>query len=36
MSLDDRAQRIDITGHAVSAFLKSIQNDIECGFRPEQ
>jgi hypothetical protein len=33
MSLDDRAQRIDVTGHAVSAFLKSMQNGIECGFR---
>jgi len=30
MSLDDRAQRIDVTGHAVSAFIKSIRNGIEC------
>ena len=36
MSLDDRAQRIDVTGHAASAFIKSIQNDVECCLRPEQ
>ena len=36
MSLDDRAQRIDVTGHAVSAFIKSIQNDVECRVRPER
>jgi hypothetical protein len=30
MSLDERAQRIDVTGHAASVFIKSIQNDVEC------
>jgi hypothetical protein len=30
MSLDERAQRIDVTGHAASAFLKSVANGIEC------
>lgn len=29
-SLQDRTQRIDITGHAASAFMKSVQNEIEC------
>ncbi|MGZ5567276.1 MAG: hypothetical protein ACXWKG_09705 [Limisphaerales bacterium] len=28
VSLDERAQRIDITGHAASALMKSIQNEI--------
>ena len=27
---DDRTQRIDVTGHAASAFMKSIENDIAC------
>lgn len=30
MSLHNRAQRIDVTGHAASAFMKSIANGIEC------
>jgi hypothetical protein len=30
VSLQDRTQRIDITGHAASAFIKSAQNGIEC------
>jgi hypothetical protein len=30
VSLQDRTQRIDITGHAASAFIKSVQNEIEC------
>lgn len=30
LSLQDRTQRIDITGHAASAFMKSIQNGIGC------
>jgi len=30
LSLQDRTQRIDITGHAASAFMKSAQNGIEC------
>jgi hypothetical protein len=30
LSLQDRSQRIDITGHAASAFIKSAQNGIEC------
>ena len=34
MSLEDRAQRIDVTGHAVSAFMKSVQNEVECRSRP--
>jgi hypothetical protein len=31
LSLDERAQRIDITGHAASALMKSVENGIECG-----
>jgi hypothetical protein len=30
MSLNDGAQRIDVTGHAASAFIKSIGNGIDC------
>jgi hypothetical protein len=30
MSLDDRAQRIDVTGHAASAFIKCVKNGVEC------
>jgi len=30
-SLSERAQRIDITGHAASALMKSVENEIECG-----
>ncbi|HEY7673214.1 MAG TPA: hypothetical protein VIC71_13445 [Gammaproteobacteria bacterium] len=30
MSRNDRAQRIDVTGHAASAFIKSIENGIDC------
>jgi hypothetical protein len=30
MSLDDRTQRIDVTGHAASAFIKSVTNGVEC------
>jgi hypothetical protein len=30
MSLAERAQRIDVTGHAASAFLKCIRAGIEC------
>jgi hypothetical protein len=30
VSLNERAQRIDITGHAASAFMKSVENRIEC------
>lgn len=29
-ALGDRAQRIDITGHAVSAFMKILRSAIEC------
>lgn len=29
-SLDDRTQRIDVTGHAAAAFLKARQNGIDC------
>jgi hypothetical protein len=29
-SLNDRTQRIDITGHVASAFMKSVENSIEC------
>ncbi len=31
LSLSDRTQRIDITGHAASAFIKSIEHGIDCG-----
>ena len=31
VSLSERAQRIDITGHAASAFIKGAENGIECG-----
>jgi hypothetical protein len=31
LSLQDRTQRIDVTGHAASAFMKCVQNGIECG-----
>ena len=30
LTLDNRTQRIDVTGHAASAFMKSIENGIEC------
>ncbi|WON74634.1 hypothetical protein [Nitrosospira sp. Is2] len=30
LTLHNRTQRIDITGHAASAFLKSMENGIEC------
>ena len=30
LSLENRMQRIDITGHAASAFMKSVENGIEC------
>ena len=30
MSSGERAQRIDVTGHAASALIKSIENAIEC------
>jgi hypothetical protein len=36
MSLDARAQRIDVTGHAASAFIKSVENDVVCRSQPEQ
>jgi hypothetical protein len=29
-SLNERTQRIDISGHAASAFMKSVENGIEC------
>jgi hypothetical protein len=29
-SLNERTQRIDITGHAASAFIKSVENNIGC------
>ncbi len=31
LSLQDRRQRIDITGHAASAFMKGVANGVECG-----
>ena len=31
MSLSERTQRIDITGHVASAFMKSAENGIESG-----
>jgi hypothetical protein len=30
LTRDDRTQRIDVTGHAASAFMKSIENGIAC------
>ncbi len=30
MTLGDRTQRIDVTGHAASAFMKTVENRIEC------
>jgi hypothetical protein len=30
MSVDERAQRIDVTGHAASAFMKSVRNAVDC------
>ena len=30
VSFSERAQRIDITGHVASAFMKSMENGIEC------
>jgi hypothetical protein len=30
MSLQERAQRIDVTGHAASAFMKALGNGIDC------
>lgn len=30
LSLEKRMQRIDITGHVASAFMKSVENGIEC------
>lgn len=34
MSIEQRVQRIDVTGHAVSALIKSLQNDVDCSLRP--
>ncbi|MHA3771649.1 hypothetical protein ACXR0O_08940 [Verrucomicrobiota bacterium sgz303538] len=31
LTLSQRAQRIDITGHAACAFMKSLENGIACG-----
>jgi hypothetical protein len=31
MSFGERTQRIDVTGHAASAFMKIAANGIECG-----
>ena len=30
LSLSQRAQRVDITGHAASAYIKTVDNAIEC------
>ena len=30
LTLEEREQRIDITGHAASTFMKSVENGIEC------
>lgn len=30
LTIVDRTHRIDITGHAVGAFMKSVENGIEC------
>lgn len=29
-SLSERTQRVDVTGHVVSAFIKSLRNAITC------
>ena len=29
-SLNERTKRIDVTGHVASAFMKSVENSIEC------
>jgi hypothetical protein len=34
MSLRERAQRIDVTGHAASAFMKAVANGIDCDAAP--
>jgi hypothetical protein len=31
LSLEERAQRIDNTGHAASGLMKTVENRIECG-----
>ncbi len=31
LSLQDRRQRIDITGHTASVFMKSVASGVECG-----
>jgi hypothetical protein len=33
-SLGERTQRIDVTGHAASAFMRSVDNGIECPVIP--
>jgi hypothetical protein len=30
LTLESRTQRIDITGHAANAFMKSVENGIDC------
>ena len=30
-SLNERPQRIDVTGHVASAFMRTVENSIECG-----
>ncbi len=30
LTLENRTQRIDITGHAANAFMKSVENGIDC------
>lgn len=30
LTLSQHTQRIDITGHAASAFMKSVENEVEC------
>jgi molecular chaperone DnaK (HSP70) len=31
MSFGERTQRIDVTGHAASAFMKTAANGLDCG-----
>jgi len=36
LSLNGRPQRIDVTGHAASAFMKTVENRIECRGVPHE
>jgi hypothetical protein len=36
LSMNERPQRIDVTGHAASAFIKTVENRIECRGVPQE